>query len=228
MALIGNDSVLSKHPGRDCGGGAIGLGHNRGDFGKTSTRRGAFNGAAWEAKSGVPDGYRPPYTWVMPQEAGGLAARNTLEGSGALAATGAMGVNGEAALAGTSTLTASLQLIVSAVASLAGSGTLTGDVVAILNAVAALAGTGTVAATARATGHAAASVAGSGALTAVPTATGTLSADLTITAVTDTPSAEQIAAAVWEHILDGSITDAASASAYVRRTLSTGKFLALK
>ena len=40
--LIGNYSVLAKHPGRNIGGGAIGLGLNRGDRNKSSMNRGAF------------------------------------------------------------------------------------------------------------------------------------------------------------------------------------------
>ena len=80
--LIGNYSVLAKTPGRFIGGGAIGLGMNRGDRNKSSMARGAFCSLAWEEKSGVPDGYRPPSTWVIPLKSGGLAARNNLIGAG--------------------------------------------------------------------------------------------------------------------------------------------------
>ena len=111
--LLGNYSVLSKHPGRDIGGGAIGLGNNRRDFNKSSQARGAFNSETWEPKSGVPDGYRPPYCWVMPQTAGALSARNNLAGEGDLTLGLAGGVNGEATLAGVGTLSGTAQLVIS-------------------------------------------------------------------------------------------------------------------
>lgn len=207
MGLIGNYSVLAKHPGRDCGGGAIGLGHNRGDFGKPSARRGAFNHPGWDPLTSVPDGYRPPYTWVLPQTGGGLAARNIISGTGTLTAAGAMGVNGEAALAGTGALSADLQLIVSAVAALTGTGTVAADVVAVLQAIAALAGTGALTATRTAIGHAAAALAGTGTATPTINALGELEAALTIAATTDTPTADEIAAAVWDRSTAGHVTD---------------------
>ena len=141
--LIGNYSVLSKHPGRDIGGGAIGLGMNRMDFNKSSQARGVFTGATWEPKSGVPDGYRPPYTWVIPLSAGGLSARNNLSGAGDLVGAVAGGVNGEATLAGAGTLTGTGALIVSLVAALTGSGTISSATAqAFLNLAASLAGAG--------------------------------------------------------------------------------------
>ena len=78
MALIGNYSVLSKDPGRSIGGGSIGLGMNRRDFNKSSQARGAFTAGEWDPLSGIPDGYRDPYWWVMPITAGARPVTSSL------------------------------------------------------------------------------------------------------------------------------------------------------
>jgi hypothetical protein len=199
MGLIGNYAVLAKHPGRDIGGGATGLGYNRSDFAKPSMRRGAFTGADWEPKSGIPDGYRPPYAWVLPQTAGGLSSRNIVIGTGSLVASGAMGVNGTAALTGTGSLTASGALIVSAIAALSGSGSIsTANLLAILQAAAALSGTGTLTAgSMTATGALASDLAGTGSLSAIRYAIGHMAADITPYSEL---SPESLATAVWSAI----------------------------
>lgn len=194
MALIGNYSVLSKDPGRSIGGGAIGLGNNRSDFSKSSQARGRYSNDSAEPKSGVPDGYRPSYCWVIPQTAGALASRNIIAGTGAFTASGAMGVNGAAALTGTGSLTATGALIVSAVAALTGSGSLTGNIVAVLDAVAALTGTGSLSGAMTAYGALAAALAGVGALTAPGYGIGHMEAD--ISPFTEL-SPENLAASVW-------------------------------
>lgn len=183
MALIGNYSVLSKNPGRDIGGGAIGLGNNRGDFNKSSQARGAFSNAAWQPKSGIPDGYRPPYCWVIPIKAGALSARKNISGEGDLTITSlAGGLNGVAVIAGAGTLSGTGQLIISMQAALSGSGTISGAALqAFLQLAAALSGSSTVAAQLTAIGHLAAVLTGLGASTATINALGTLAAEINVT-----------------------------------------------
>lgn len=196
--LIGGYSVLSKTPGRYIGGGAIGLGMNRGDYGKTSMSRGRFTHSEWEPKSGVPDGYRPPYTWVLPLTAGGLASRTIIVGTGNLAASGAMGVNGTAALTGTGSITGTGALIVSAIAALTGTGSITtADLLAILQASAALTGTGTLAGAMTAYGTLASALAGVGTLAAERYAIGHMAADISPFSEL---SPESLATAVWSAI----------------------------
>lgn len=194
MALIGRYTVLSKHPGRANGGGATGEGMNRGDFNKASRWRARFTSADWSSKSGVPDGYRPPATWLMPQSAGGLSAYTTLTGEGLFTASGAMGKNATAGLTGTGTLSATGQLVVSAVANLAGTGTLSGNIVAVLAATATLTGTGSVTGAMTALGWLDSDLAGVGSVTATRYATGELAADLT--PFTEL-SPQSLADAVW-------------------------------
>jgi hypothetical protein len=184
MALIGNYSVLSKDPGRSIGGGAIGLGNNRSDFNKVSQSRGAFCSEYWDPLSGVPDGYRDPYWWVMPITAGALAARKNVAGDGDLTGSVAGGVNGQATIAGTSTLTGVGQLIISMAATISGSGTISGaQLQAFLQLAAALSGSGGATAQLTAIGHLAAAVEGEGTVagTTVLTALGTLAAAINVT-----------------------------------------------
>lgn len=203
--LIGNYSVLSKDPGNSVGGGSIGLGMNRGDWNKTSTNRGAFNAVDWEPKSGIPDGYRNPYAWVLPQTAGGMAARNKLTGVGAASAAIAGGKNAEAALTGAGDMTATGALIISMIAALTGSGTISNaSAVAFLQLAAALAGAGDLGGAATAIGHAASALSGSGATTSTIRATGTLASDITVSG--DLLTSTNAGAAVWRYIVEAGFT----------------------
>lgn len=178
--LIGNYNVQSKHPGRNIGGGATGLGYHFGQFGKAS--RGAFTGSEWEGKSGVPDGYRPPYTWIIPIDPGGLSARNNTIGTGSFVGAVAGGKNATATLAGTGALSGTAALIVSLVAALSGSGTISSAaLLAYLNLAATLAGEGDADGTLTAIGHALATLEGDGDADATATAKGTLAAAITVT-----------------------------------------------
>jgi hypothetical protein len=198
VGLIGNYSVLSKHPGRDIGGGAIGLGNNRSDFGKTAQMVGAFSGTEWDYLSGRPDGYRPPYTWMLPRTAGGLSARGNTLGAGDLTGAIAGGKNAEATLTGVGALSSTLQLVVSLVASIGGSGTISGAaLLAYLQLAATLAGSGDLTGARTAIGHAAATAAGSGTIAGTTTATalGTLAAAITVTGTGLTTG--NVGQAVW-------------------------------
>lgn len=139
-----------------------------------------------------------------------LAAQAALSGSGSLTDANLAGViRAVAALAGTSTVTADNNAVAVLTSALSGSGALgTADLEALANAVAALAGVGSLALT--------------------PYATGELSADITLVVSSDAPTADQIAAAVWQYILDGSITDAESASVFMRKFLTKGFYLGTK
>lgn len=178
--LIGNFNVLSKHPGRDIGGGATGLGYEKGQMGKAG--RGRFTADAWEPKSGVPDGYRPPYCWIIPIKDGALSARNNLVGGGTFAGAVSGGKNAEATLSGAGALTGTGQLIISMLASLSGTGAVSSaSLQAFLQLAAALSGTGLLAAVATGKGNILAALNGAGDADATATAKGTLAAAITVT-----------------------------------------------
>jgi hypothetical protein len=145
---------------------------------------------------GIPSGNRHPSAWVMPQKAGALAARNAIEGSGAVSLTLISGVNAAAALAGSGSLTATGALIVSLVAALTGSGTITNaQAIAFLQLAATLAGSGQLTAAIRALASAAAALQGAGSASATATASGALAAAIVVTG--DLLNTANAGAAVW-------------------------------
>lgn len=203
--LLGNFSVLSKDPGRGLGGGAIGLGMNRGEFSKSSCSRRVFGGPTWESKSSVPDGMRPPYCWILPQQAGGLNARKNLAGTSTTAIAVAGGVNGEANLTGSGSLSGAGALIISMIAALTGSGTISSAaVLAFLNLAADLVGDGDLAGAATAIGHAAAALEGEGTTAGLATALGELAAAITVTG--DLLTTGNIGSAVWSILIESGLT----------------------
>ena len=204
--LIGNYSVLAKDPGRSIGGGSIGLGNNRSDFNKSSQARGVFTNDEWEPKSGVPDGYRHPYAWVLPIKDGALSARNNITGEGNILDLNlAGGVNGEATLSGSGTLLGTGALIISMVASLTGSGTITNaEAKAFLQLSATLAGAGDITGAATALGNASASLSGSGTANGLATALGELAANITVSG--DLLTSANVANLVWSFLIESGMT----------------------
>jgi hypothetical protein len=145
----------------------------------------------------VPDGNRHPSAWVMPQQAGALAARNTLTGTGDISDADAWAVKlAEAALTGTGELTAIGSLIVQLVAAITGSGTVSSaDVQAFLQLAAALSGTGDAAGTATGLGELLAALTGASSMSPTLTGTGAMSADIVVTGTG--LSTANVGEAVW-------------------------------
>jgi hypothetical protein len=142
MALIGNYSILLKSPGRWLGGPTMsGERSNWSGTGESNNRFISQN--PFLRFESTPRGYRPPYTWQLPVQGGGLAC--TVECSGGVSSANlAGGKNATADLAGTGGISsAPLQLIASLVATITAAGGLQDPVIAgILQAVATLTGTG--------------------------------------------------------------------------------------
>jgi hypothetical protein len=202
MALLGNYSVLNKNPGRAFGGSTVS--DTRAQSGKSGPARGRFVGyAGYSPLAATPNGYLPPYSWVMPQKAGGIASYTIIVGTGVLTANIAGGRNAEATLSGSGDITnAEAALIVSAVATLTGSGLITDAAAnAYLNAAADLAGAGSITAAMTALGWAVTTINGTGTLTASTGGSiGSMSA--TITPFTDL-SPQSLATAVWSAVSSG-------------------------
>ena len=175
MALIGNRSILHKSPGRFLSGTA---GTLRSGFNKPGMLAGRFE--TMDALSAaLPGGHLSPSAWSLPRTAGGMSTVNQITGAASVIASGALGVNGEAALAGSGGIsTALLALVLSAVASLSGSGGLTADIVGKLEAAADLSGAGDLDGAAGALASMLADLSGAGALAAVPRADATMSANI--------------------------------------------------
>lgn len=147
----------------------------------------------------VPSGNRHPNAWVMPQQAGALAARNTVTGSGTVSAANVWAVKlATAGLTGSGDLTAIGGLIVQLIAAITGSGTVTAaNLQAFLAAVADLTGSGTISdADLEGLGALLAALVGDGTLDAsVLTGIGELDADLVVTGTG--LSTANVGQAVW-------------------------------
>lgn len=156
----------------------------------------------------VPSGNRHPSAWVMPQQAGALAARNTLTGDGGITDADRWAVKlATAALTGDGTLTAFGGLVVNLIASVAGSGTISaGNLQAFLAAVANLTGSGGMTdADLEGFGAILATLTGSGTLDAsVLTGIGELDADIVVTGIG--LSTANVGQAVWSALLEAGFT----------------------
>lgn len=156
----------------------------------------------------VPDGNRHPNAWIMPQQAGALAARNTITGEGGVTAADLWAVKlAVAALTGAGTLTGVGEKLVQLIADLTGSGTITAaNLQAFLAAVADLTGSGGVTdANFEGFGAILAALTGDGTLDAsVLTGIGELDADLVVTGTG--LSTANVGQAVWSALLEAGFT----------------------
>ena len=205
--LLGNHTQLNKNPILNTGGDSTsGLTINRSNFNQAGDSRGRFYGETWLTgtadRFGVPSGYSGSYTWVKPQEPGGIGSNVGLQGVGGASASGALGVNVVSILAGSGDITsANLGLILSAVAILSGLGGLSADIIGALNASATLAGQGNFTASLGALAGAVSALTGSGSLTGSPTAKASLSSDIYVNQSTATVN--DIVAGVWNAVASG-------------------------
>jgi hypothetical protein len=227
--LIGNYSVLNKSPGRAFGGSTVS--DSKGNWGKSGAARGRFYPADVATnpnyKYGTPNGYRPPYSWVIAQKDGGMASNTIINGEGLLTISSlAGGKAAVATLSGSGTISsAALALIVSAVAMLSGSGAISSaPLVGIANMAATLAGDGDLTGSLKAIGKLIATVNGNGGFTATLKGTGNMVASIT---PFTTLSPENLASSVWNSLVEDYETSGTMGQVQ-GKTLTTSKFLALK
>lgn len=143
MALLGNNGLFFKNPIRAMGGEASKV---RSNFNTPGASRNLFAGQGiTNQRAAVPNGYRPPYSWIVPRIAGGLASYTLLTNRGDVTFGNlAGGRNGQATIANVGDITnAEGQLIAGIVATLSGSGDFATapTLAAILYAAATLTGT---------------------------------------------------------------------------------------
>lgn len=202
MLICANGMRLASGPNRMFSG----ITSTAGGYRSEQIKGSLFNRyQALDPKTSTPDGARHPVAWIPAQKAGGMASRSNILGAADLAASGAMGINNEAALSGIGEITnAPLQLIVSAIAALSGSGEIaTAGLAGKLEAVAALAGTGDLTAAIGALAGIFADLDGEGALTGTIRALGYMEAE--VTPFTEL-SPQSLAAAVWASIIESGLT----------------------
>lgn len=197
--LIGNYSVLNKTPGSFFAGASIS--DTKGTI-RTGRRRNRFYGEG--AIQGVsdrcsnPNGYRPPYAWILAPKTGGLGSNTMTKGTSALSGGIAGGRNIDGSAMGSTAITnAALSLILSAVGTLSGSTGMTASIIGKLEAAGTAAGSsdlqGALGALAGAIGEIIGSTSASGGMTGKGNMVGEITPFTTL-------SPENLARAVWSQI----------------------------
>ncbi len=199
MALLGNYSVTISNPATYIGGRQV------------SNCRNAFNmigqlrqryygcdcGGGLPLTHGMAQGYRPPYSWLIPYLSGALSTTN-INGNGEIdTALGQNGYPATATLTGSGVITdAAAGLIVEMLATIAGLGGLTSSIIGQLEASASLAGTGSLTAAQSALAGMVSTLLGTGLLSdAQQEAIGQMSSDIYVNQ--SEASINQIVYAVW-------------------------------
>lgn len=231
MSLHGSHSILTKTAGRHLSGsttaGAF-VGGVRSNYNANGANRARYFGGIPKT-SGIPNGYLPPYSWILPYKAGGMSVYFGVDGLGIVSNGNlAGGLNAVAGLTGVGTITnANGGLILSAVATLLGIGSLTGAIVGSLNASATLVGTGDLTGSIRALAHAIATINGTGTLTTADMrAIGKVSANIII-GEQGVLTPQGLANAVWEAVVSEHL-NAGTTGKKLKDSLSRNEFIALK
>jgi hypothetical protein len=155
MAIIGNYTVVNKNPVKFVTGGTASAEFfNRGNYNFGGRNRNFYCGQAsisgLTATAGVPNGYLHPYSWILPQKAGGISSYTLLTSEGSITYSNlAGGIN---ILSATNGLTGLMyltpvdgQLIVSTTANLTGLGSLNTPVIlGIITGTASITGLGSL------------------------------------------------------------------------------------
>ncbi len=205
--LIGNYSVFNKSPSRfragtsTCDRYAYNLpGMSRGIY--FADRSVYVDGSSVTISShplttyGIPLGEVPPYSWIIPQVAGGMAMRTT--GDSSLSFTLIPQQPTSVDFTGSSTLTAEASLLVAMLCAMTGGATLTASISGDGNMTSSMTGSGSLSADITAFGNMLIDLVGSGILNGGVTATADMSIDIVVTGTGLTT--ENVGAAIWNSV----------------------------
>lgn len=150
MALLGNYSVYHKSPASFMAGQSVS--DVRSNNNKVGISRSPYSYGNFSNMNSVPNGSRPPYSWIIPQKTGGLAAYTSVQGLGVYSNSNlAGGVNGNTSspntILGSGSITsADLALIMFMVAIINGTGNFDfpPNISGVIKAIANLQGSGSV------------------------------------------------------------------------------------
>jgi len=218
--LIGNYSVINKSPGKFRAGTSV---CDRSAYNMPGMSRGMFfgdrsvyvNGSGLYISShllstyGIPLGEVPPYSWIIPQVAGGMAMRT--DGSSSISFTLIPQQPTSASLTGTGDLTASASLLIAMICAITAGGSLTASISGDGNITASMTGTGDLNADIIAFGNMIADLTGTGLLSADVHAIADMSIDIVVTGTG--LSTENVGKYVWEALVAEFSSDPGSAAA---------------
>lgn len=204
MALLGNYNQFLKNPATNGGGDSLsGIAGLRSNWNRAGDARNRYYGENWTTqvadRFGVPSAYASPYSWNLPPKSGGLGSNVGISGSGALSASGAMGVNMVMTSDGFGTISDfNMGLIISAILSMSGIGGLTANMTGALNASMTMAGTGDMAGAIGALADMVMQSSGVGNMSSLMTAKGNMTMDIYVNQSTATVN--ELAAGVWNSL----------------------------
>lgn len=211
--LIGNYSVFNKCPGKFRAGTSTcdrsaynlpGMSRNMfyGDMSVMPTAANVLVSTHLLVTYGIPTGSVPPYSWIIPQVAGGMVIRTN--GSSSISFTLIPQQPTRADFTGSGSLTAEASLLISMLCAMSASGSLTASITGNGNATLAMTGSGVLAADITAFGNMIIDLIGSGILSADVTASADMTIDITVTGTG--LSTANVGNAVWSELLEGNYT----------------------
>lgn len=250
MGIIGEGRLLSKSRVRFMGGATVAP--ERQNF--NLSQRNIFIGeASFDKKSAIPNGYKHPGAWLLPQKPGGMASRN--EANLALNCDDSVAVMG-LPTSGSISITFSQSGVAGLIANGSGTATITFSQAGILSSVATASGTASITFSQSALLGALAGLYGTANITLTPTATIKAVGYMSGLSTNETEfSANALAAAVWQALaasfndpgtmgeklnsassagdpwgtlLPGAYGDGTAGKILGSKVLTSGKFLALK
>ena len=205
--LIGNYSVFNKCPGKfragtsTCDRSAYNLpgmsrGMYYGDGSVSPTLTNILVSTHFLSTYGIPVGSVTPYSWIIPQVAGGMVMRTN--GSSSISFTLIPQQPTSVSFTGSGTLSATASLLISMLCAMSAGGSLTASITGNGNIVSSMTGSGNLTADIKAFGNLISNLLGTGTLTAFETALGNMSIDITVTGTG--LSTANVGPAVWAAI----------------------------
>lgn len=201
MALIANGSTI--YGGNPLAyGGVSFLTGMRSNWTNPGQMRGAFMTTPGEVvdTAGRPNGYQPPYTWLIPQTGGGLSAYNSITASESLAADLVMGQGVDAALVADGGITtADMGVVVACAATMVAAAAMNPSMDAVSQLVSTLAATGDLASAMQGLAWMVSNLVADG-TTAGSDLFGTAEMSAELTTAGDVLTAAAVASAVWADV----------------------------
>lgn len=204
MALIRNGVGLSGNPMGLCGTPTTYYGIRRQQWTEAGRMRSFYAGEATVVAGASiantaarPNGYEPPYSWMLAPKGGGFSAYNTIESVGTISGNVSLGINLLSTMTSDGSITAaSLSLVVSMACSMLSDCAVTADMQAIASLASSMVSSGDLAGALSAIAWMVSAMASDGTLDG-STAFGTARMEAVMTTAGGVLTAADIAAAVW-------------------------------
>lgn len=230
MALIGNYSVYLKSPATYIGGTQVS--NCRNAFGESGQNLQMYYGESEDGglpfTASLPTGTQPPFSYHFADKGGEMSSTTQINGTSSMTTSLANGINIVSTLAGSGDMTVGMSLVTSMIATIACTGTLTGSMVGTIQMAADLAGSGDITGALGMLSGMVANLSGQGLITADLKGKLFMAAEIYVNEGQAT--VDQIVEEVIQGLIDLGATGGLTSEehAQLMKTLTTGKFIALK